>query len=114
MVGRKYASFADAMKMYFNGKPLLCTEALAKYAYSFTADHTFRTSHDQFGWTLNISVTNESSLEPVLLNYLTAPNVLIWSAIVASCAIPGVFAPTDLLMKTYDGKQIPYNPSTTR
>lgn len=36
---------------------------------------------------------------PHLLNYLTAPDVVIWSAAVASCSIPGVFAPGNLFKK---------------
>ena len=29
--------------------------------------------------------------KPRLLNYLTAPNVLVWSAASASCALPGLY-----------------------
>ncbi|RHZ10626.1 hypothetical protein DYB26_016418, partial [Aphanomyces astaci] len=36
---------------------------------------------------------------PQLLNYLTAPNVLVWSASLASCAIPMVFSPVELYGK---------------
>lgn len=41
---------------------------------------------------------------PRLLNYLTAPNVLVWSAALASCAIPGVYAPVELLAKDEEGR----------
>jgi predicted acylesterase/phospholipase RssA len=44
-----------------------------------------------------------SSRQPRLLNYLTYPNVLIWSAAVASCAIPGVFNPVELFAKDPSG-----------
>jgi hypothetical protein len=44
-----------------------------------------------------------SSRQPRLLNYLTYPNVLIWSAAVASCAIPGVFNPVELFAKDPNG-----------
>ena len=50
---------------------------------------------------------NKDSLR--LLNYLTAPNVLVWSAALASCAIPGVYAPVELLKKDErTGKLSPY------
>lgn len=50
---------------------------------------------------------NKDSLR--LLNYLTAPNVLVWSAALASCAIPGVYAPVELLKKDEKtGKLSPY------
>jgi predicted acylesterase/phospholipase RssA len=43
-----------------------------------------------------------------LLNYLTTPNVLVWSAAVASCAIPGVFAPVELKARGMNGEVRPY------
>lgn len=50
---------------------------------------------------------NKDSLR--LLNYLTAPNVLVWSAALASCAIPGVYAPVELMKKDEKtGKLSPY------
>lgn len=42
--------------------------------------------------------------ESKLLNYLTAPNVVIWSAVLASCAIPGMFKQVELMKKDKDGK----------
>src|SRR5579859_7975076 len=36
---------------------------------------------------------------PRLLNYLTAPNVLIWSAISASCSVPFIFSSSEILAK---------------
>jgi predicted acylesterase/phospholipase RssA len=41
--------------------------------------------------------------EPFLLNYLSAPHCLVWSAIAASCAFPGMFPPQPLLCKARDG-----------
>lgn len=35
----------------------------------------------------------------LVLNYLTAPNVLVRTAVCASCAVSGVFAPVELLAK---------------
>ena len=69
---------------------------------------TFREVYHKFEWNLNITVTDKN--ESRLLNYLTAPNVLIWSAIVASCAIPGMFDPVELMMKIENGKVIAYCP----
>jgi predicted acylesterase/phospholipase RssA len=37
------------------------------------------------------------------MNYLTTPHVIIWSAVVASCSIPGVWEPQRLLVKDVDG-----------
>ena len=55
---------------------------------------TFQEAYDRSGRIINIVVSpstgsgNQDTSR--LLNYLTAPNVLVWSAALASCAIPGV------------------------
>lgn len=46
-----------------------------------------------------------------LLNYLTAPNVLMGSAILASCAVPGVFPAVQLAARDFGGDTVPYLPS---
>ena len=46
-----------------------------------------------------------------LLNYLAAPHVLMRRAILASCAVPGVFPPVMLEAKDYRGQVVPYMPS---
>lgn len=61
---------------------------------------------------LNVSVSSSTQHEmPRMLNYLTAPNVLIWSAVLASCAVPGVFMSSGLLAKDpRSGALIPWHP----
>ena len=51
---------------------------------------------------------------PVLLNYLTAPDVVIWSAASASCAIPGMYDSVTLMAKGPRGEIVPWNPSAVR
>jgi predicted acylesterase/phospholipase RssA len=46
-----------------------------------------------------------------LLNYLTAPNVLMGRAILASCAVPGVFPSVQLAARDFGGESVPYLPS---
>ncbi|XXQ38107.1 PNPLA domain-containing protein [Plasmodiophora brassicae] len=75
-------------------------------------DFTFWEAYVRTGRILNIAVTSSSECEgePLLLNYLTAPNVLIWSAVCASCAIPYIFKPVELKCKQSDGKIARYFP----
>ena len=40
-----------------------------------------------------------SGSHPRLLNYLTSPNVLLWSAVHASCALPGLFPSVELMAR---------------
>lgn len=56
------------------------------------------------GRILNIAVCAADTNEPPrLLNYLTAPNVVVWSAVACSSAFPGLFKPQDLLAKDHNG-----------
>jgi TAG lipase / steryl ester hydrolase / phospholipase A2 / LPA acyltransferase len=50
---------------------------------------------------------------PRLLNYLTAPNVLIWSAIAASCSVPFIFSASEIMAKDpRTGLPQPWNASS--
>lgn len=52
---------------------------------------------------------------PRLLNYVTAPNVMIWSAVAASCSVPLVFNAAPLLVKDpITGEHQPWNPTPQR
>ncbi|KAL2918105.1 hypothetical protein HK105_202519 [Polyrhizophydium stewartii] len=53
-------------------------------------------------------VSNEPNAEPKLLNYLTAPDVVIASAIIASSSIPGLLPPVQLICKTASGELKPF------
>ncbi|WP_028081604.1 DUF3336 domain-containing protein [Solimonas soli] len=46
-----------------------------------------------------------------LLNYLTAPHVIMRKAVLASCAVPGVFEPVQLEARDYEKRVVPYLPS---
>lgn len=66
----------------------------------FVGDLTFREAYNRTGKILNITVSPASIHEQTrLLNYLTAPNCLIWSAVCASCSVPGIFPSTSIYEK---------------
>jgi len=78
-------------------------------------DVTFEEAYLKTKRILNISVSPQHSGDPpLLLNYLSAPHVLIWSAATASCAIPVVFSAVQLVAKTSDGSIVPYHPEGLR
>lgn len=55
-----------------------------------TGLYTFQEAFDRTGRIINITVAPTNLYDPPrLLNYLTAPHICVWSAAVASCAIPG-------------------------
>jgi TAG lipase/steryl ester hydrolase/phospholipase A2/LPA acyltransferase len=71
---------------------------------SVCGDLTFKEIHDKFKWNLNITVTDNRRLEEArLLNYLTSPNVVVWSAACASSSLPHIFESVELFIKTEDG-----------
>lgn len=81
-----------------------------------TGDLTFQEAYNRTRRILNICVSSASIYElPRLLNYITAPNVLIWSAVTASCSVPLVFNSVPLLVKDpLTGEHLPWNPSPQR
>ncbi|OWZ24037.1 Patatin-like phosphoLipase [Phytophthora megakarya] len=88
---------------------VLDTKTLRDCLRSAMGDYTFREAYDRTGRIINVTVTPLSADDyPQLLNYLTAPNVIIWSASLASCAIPNIFRPVELLAKDENGNIVPY------
>lgn len=79
-------------------------------------DLTFQEAYEKTGRILNITVcpTRSSSDPALLLNYLTAPHVLIWSAASASCAIPLMFQAVELVAKSANGRLVPYHSDGSR
>ena len=75
-------------------------------------DYTFQEAFERSRRIVGITV---SPIEPHqqgrLLNYLTAPNVMVNRASLASCAIPGVYPPVMLQAKDYNGDIVGYMPS---
>jgi predicted acylesterase/phospholipase RssA len=74
-------------------------------------DMTFLEAYQHTNRILNITVSPADSHQfPRLLNYLTAPNVLVRRAALASAAIPGIFPPVQLRAKNFEGKSVAYMP----
>ncbi|KAK2466237.1 hypothetical protein APHAL10511_001879 [Amanita phalloides] len=71
---------------------------------------TFREAYLRTGRILNISVIPADPHSPTkLLNYMTAPNTLIWTALLASAAVPGILNPVVLMEKLEGGRIIPWS-----
>ncbi|KAI0650734.1 patatin-domain-containing protein [Trametes meyenii] len=83
----------------------------AKKACFFTrGSMTFREAYMRTGRILNISVIPAERHSPTkLLNYITAPDTVIWSALLASAAVPGILNPVALMQKTKEGNLVPWN-----
>mmetsp|Transcript_19132 Transcript_19132/g.29073 ORF Transcript_19132/g.29073 Transcript_19132/m.29073 type:complete len:842 (-) Transcript_19132:65-2590(-) len=102
------SSVYDVLTGYRRPQDLLKsdTEYLANNCRNNIGNFTFQEAFDRTGRILNITVTPSNRSDPPrLLNYLTAPHVLVWSAAVASAALPGVFEPGKLLVRDADGTE---------
>lgn len=79
-------------------------------------DVTFQEAFDRTGRILNISISPSSSYTepPRLLNYLSAPHTVVWSAVAASAAFPFLFKPTPLLAKNRRGEFVRFSPESER
>ena len=103
----------DALVGYFVDNHSLLrmdTDHLKHVVISNVGLWTFQEAFDRTGRILNITVAPKNKYDPPrLLNYLTAPHICIWSAAVASCAIPGVFDSISLVGKEPSGEFHPEN-----
>ncbi|KAL6788371.1 lipid particle protein [Trichoderma sp. SZMC 28012] len=71
---------------------------------------TFREAYERTGRILNVSCVPADPHSPAILcNYLTSPDCVIWSAVLASAAVPGILNPVVLMMKMRDGTLAPYS-----
>lgn len=68
----------------------LDTEAFKKEVQTMVGLMTFQEAFDKTGRIINITVAPLNNYDPPrLCNYLTTPHVCVWSAVAASCALPG-------------------------
>jgi predicted acylesterase/phospholipase RssA len=111
----KKFSFLRKIARYITRGVLFDVEVLKEFLRENIGDITFQEAFDKTGWILNITVTGYKEHDNHrLLNYLTAPNVLIWSACCASSCVPGLFEAVELLCKNEYGHIVPYNSSKVK
>ena len=84
-------------------------DAVRSLIDSWIPDLTFAEAREVTGRSLNVSVAPSSMYQQSrTLNDVTSPNVLIREAVLASCAVPGVFPPVKLMARGANGKRMPY------
>jgi len=93
------------------GQGVMDQKVLKKFIDRNIPEMTFLEAYQHTNRILNISISPADSHQfPRLLNYLTAPNVLIRWAALASSAIPGLYPAVQLRAKNFDGKSVAYMP----
>ena len=83
---------------------------LKKFLIENLGDLTFEEAYAKSGLDINISVApyDVAQEDARIMNKYTAPDLLVWSAVLASCAVPILFPPVRLTSKRYDGVHTPY------
>lgn len=105
------SAIRPSLSLFGNARPNMDAENLKQYLSKIIPDMTFQEAFELTGRKLNITVTGlERQQAPRLLNSITSPNVLIRSAVMASCAIYGIYPPVTLMCRNAHGETVPYLP----
>ncbi len=105
-------SEADIYKKIVRSEDNVKVKDLKKIVDNVIPNLTFQEAFNLTGRKINISIAPYGAQQKSrLLNAIASPNVLIRSAVMASCAIPGIFPPVTLLAKNKEGEIQPYLPS---
>ena len=101
----------------FTRGTLMDVDVLLKFVQDNLGPVTFLEAYQRTGCVLNIYVSKEVTPgrdTGWLMNYLTAPHVLVASAAVASCWTPGLYASVPLMCKSLDGSVHELQPHSLR
>ena len=99
-------------RMFFGSNPQIDIGDLEQIIARLIPDMTFQEAYEKTGRQISITVAPaEPHQRSRLLNAITSPNVYIRSAVMASCAVPGVFPPVMLMAKNLHGEAQPYLPT---
>jgi predicted acylesterase/phospholipase RssA len=109
---RFFEPFTKQLSNFLTTGYLADPEAFKHCVKTYFGEVTFGEAYEVTHRVVNISVSTRTSngSRPLLLNYLSSPSVLIWSAVTASCALPGLIASQQLMAKNKRGEQVPYSP----
>jgi len=99
-------------RMFFGANPQIDVGDLESLVARMIPDMTFQEAYEKTGRQISISVAPaELHQTSRLLNAIASPNVYVRSAVMASCAVPGVFPPVMLMAKNLHGESQPYLPT---
>jgi TAG lipase/steryl ester hydrolase/phospholipase A2/LPA acyltransferase len=94
------------------GKGFMDIRQLESVLRSNVGEYTFLESYQRTGRSINITVSPTHRHEEArLLSGYTSPYLLMWSAALASSAVPAIFPPVQLMKKDQFGNAIPYMPT---
>ncbi len=90
-------------------RSIMDIHALERFLRQNLGEYTFEEAFKRTKRIINITVSPvDKNQQARLLNYLTTPHLLVWSAVMASCSVPGLFPPVKLMTKDRLGNEKPY------
>ncbi|TKX27479.1 hypothetical protein C1H76_0316 [Elsinoe australis] len=99
-----------AKRWYTTGARFDSVDWASRCAWFCRGSLTFAEAYQRTGRILNVTCVPSDPHSPTILaNYLTAPDCVIWSAVLASAAVPGILNPVVLMRKRKDGTLEPFS-----
>lgn len=103
---------ASVFSRLLGTNPQIDVSELEQIVARLVPDLTFQEAYEKTGRQISITVAPaEPHQRSRLLNAITSPNVFVRSAVMASCAVPGVFPPVTLMARNVHGEAQPYLPT---
>lgn len=98
------------IRMYKTGARFDAKDWAERSCWFTMGSLTFKEAYQRTGKILNISTVPADPHSPAILcNYITSPDCVIWSALLASAAVPGILNPVVLMMKTKNDDIVPFS-----
>lgn len=92
-------------------RALLDPAQLHEHVLANVGEWTFAEAYARTGRVLNVSISpTRARQKPRVLSHLTAPDVLVLDATIASCSIPALFPPVQLRAREAGGQVVAYAP----
>lgn len=105
--------FRDTKDLLRGNGGLADVKYLKTFLIENLGDLTFSKALEKSGLHINVAVAPyDGSQNARIMNAYTAPNLLVWSAVLASCAVPVLFPAVRLTSKNRDGEHTPYMANT--
>jgi NTE family protein len=94
-----------------SGRGFMDQQQLQRVIREYLGEYTMEEAYERSGRSINVTVSPvQHHQKERLLSGITTPYLLLWSAVLASCAVPAIFPPVKLQKKDKHGDTAPYMP----
>ena len=92
-------SLSRKFRRFFREGHMINKGPLQTFIQNNTHNLTFREGYEKTKVKINVTITDSVHQKFRLCNYITTPNLYIWSAAIASCSLPYIYGPSRLQYK---------------